>query len=267
MFFRHIAGLLALVLGVVGFAACAAGAYAVWQVQTRLERANDRAFAAVDRGLVEVEDRVPIVKERVRQSKITTDEVAATVRQWAANDAKDRLVTALQIETRAATLAGHLQAADARLDTSATAVSDIHRLLEFAKSLGGPVDPSVTDQVLEVIAALRGKLNEADRAVDEVRRFSSPDGGPVESRMERVLRVLARVVLTLTEIDSRLNEFATRLVEVREEARQVQERTSNFIVIGALACYALLAWIAAGQVALSWWGCTYFRRRTAMVDH
>jgi DNA repair exonuclease SbcCD ATPase subunit len=191
--------------------------------------------------------------------------LSAAVREWAANDAKDRVVAALQIEARTAALAGNLQAADARLDASAMAMGDIRRLLDLAQSLGGQVDPTSTDQVLELIAALRGQLNEAEQAVEEVRRFANPDGGTIEQRVAQIAKLLARVVLTLSEFEARLDEFATRLTEIRGEARQLQEQTSNYILLGAIVCYALLAWIAAGQAALCWWGVMRCRRRTAAI--
>ena len=76
MLFRRLVGILALTFGLVGVAACGAGAYGVWLVQSRLNRANDKVFDAADRGLSAVQDRIPIAQERVREAKITTDEVA-----------------------------------------------------------------------------------------------------------------------------------------------------------------------------------------------
>src|SRR5215210_484548 len=95
---RHVVGGVAVGFGLVGVVVCVAGAYAVWRVQARLDRANDLAFDAVDRGLTAVQERVPLVRERVRRSKVTTGEVTAAVRGWATSEARDRVVSALQIE-------------------------------------------------------------------------------------------------------------------------------------------------------------------------
>ena len=44
MLFRRFTSVLMIALGLIGLAACAAGAYAVWKVEARLQQANDRAF-------------------------------------------------------------------------------------------------------------------------------------------------------------------------------------------------------------------------------
>src|SRR5262245_21880213 len=114
MFFRRVVGLLALALGLVGVVACGAGAYGVWRVQSRLNRANDKVFDAVDRGLATVQERIPVAQERVRQAKLTTDDITAALRGWATKKAQERVVAKLEIDSRAAQLAGHLQAVDLR---------------------------------------------------------------------------------------------------------------------------------------------------------
>src|SRR4051794_2792988 len=122
--FRRVVGLLALVLGLVGVVACGAGAYGVWQVQSRLYQANDKVFDGVDRGLEGAQERIPVVRQRVNQAKITTDEVNSALRVWSTKQVQDRVVAKLEIDTRTEQLAGHLQAVDHRLDASTMAVRD-----------------------------------------------------------------------------------------------------------------------------------------------
>src|SRR5688500_1752324 len=171
MVLKRVVGILALGLGAVGVIACVGGVYAISRVQARLDRANDTAFDAVERGLTTVQDGVPVVQKRLRRSKATTEEVTAAVRELGTAEATDRVVEALRVESRAASLSGHLEAADLRLDNAATKVRDIRRLFEVAETLGAPVDPDAHDRALDLIAALRGKLGEAEGLVDEVRRF------------------------------------------------------------------------------------------------
>src|SRR5438105_794586 len=116
MFMNRVAGILAVVLGVLGVAGCAAGAYCVWLVASRLDRANDTVFEAIDRGLGAVQDRVPVVQQRVRDSKVTTAEITEAVRGWAGKKVQDRVVSELEIERRVEKLSGQLQAADLRLE-------------------------------------------------------------------------------------------------------------------------------------------------------
>ena len=124
-------------------------------------------------------------------------------------------------------------------------------MIELGQSLGARVDPTSMNELLELLAVLRGKVQEAEQAVEEVRQFATPDPGEaIEDRLARVAKVLARVLLTLSDIDRRLDRFAARLTEVRAEARQLKERTSRYILWGSVVGYGLLAWVAAGQVAL-----------------
>jgi hypothetical protein len=260
MIFRRAIGLVALVFGLVGVGACGAGAYGAWWMQSRLNRANDKVFDAVDRGLAAVQERIPVAKQRVQQAKLTTDEVSAALRVWAAKKAQERVVAKLEIDRRAEKLSGHLQAVDLRLDASTMAVRDVRRLLEVGQDLGASVDPTSTDDVLELLAALRNSLNEAEQTVAEVREFASPDRASPEEQLIRLAQLLVRVLATFVEVDSRLDQCSARLAELRVEAQQRKERTSSYILRGALVCYGLLAWMATAQAALCRWGWSLLRR-------
>ncbi len=268
MFFRRIAGLVALAMGLAGVVACGAGAYGVWRVQTRLDRANDKVFDGVDRGLSAAQNRIPVARERVRQAKITTDEVAEALRGWTTKQAQERVAAKLEIDSRAEKLAGHLHAVDLRLDASEMAVRDVRQLLELGQNLGADVDPASTDDVLELLAQVQGTLRETEQTVAEVRKFTDPNRESVEDRLARVVKLLARVVATFADIESRLDRCAARLAELRADAQRLHEKTSTRIWQGALGCYGLLAWMAAGQAALARWGwyrCFQGRTSTAPV--
>src|SRR5262245_55825497 len=148
MFIRRIVGLVALVLGLVGVVACGAGAYGVWRVQSRLEQTNDKVFDGVDRGLTTAQERIPVARERVKQAKITADELNEALPRWATKKTQERIVAELEINARAEKLAGHLHEVDLRLDASTMAVRDVRQLLELAQDLGAEVDPALTDSVL-----------------------------------------------------------------------------------------------------------------------
>src|SRR5262245_24245337 len=98
MLLMRLVGLLALALGLVGVTACAAGAYGVWKVQSRLNRANEKVFAAVDHGFAAAQERVPTVQERVKQAKITTDDLSDALRDWTKREARERVTAKLEID-------------------------------------------------------------------------------------------------------------------------------------------------------------------------
>jgi hypothetical protein len=93
MLFSRVVGTIALVLGLLGLAVCAAGGYAVWRAGARLQHANDRVFALVDQGLGAVEGRVHRIQERAEQSRITADDISMGLRNWADRRAVDRVAS------------------------------------------------------------------------------------------------------------------------------------------------------------------------------
>lgn len=213
-----------------------------------------------------VEDRVPAVQRRVKNAKITTGEITDAVQTWATKKVRDRVVLELDVESRVERLSGHLQTVDVRLEASTASVLEVRRVIELGQSLGSRVDPSSTDVLLELLALLRGEVREAEQAVDEVRNFATPaPGETIEGRLLRVAKVLARILVTLSNVDRRIDHFAAKLSEVRAEAWQLKERTSRYILLGSVVCYGILAWIAAGQVALGrcGWRCCRRGRSTA----
>jgi DNA repair ATPase RecN len=261
MLFRRVTAILMLALGLPGLASCVAGGYAVWKAEARLQRANDRAFALIDQGLGSVEDRVRRTKQRVEQSRITTNEITQGLREWATREAKDRLVVQLDIEARMEKLTDQLHDADLWLEASTDSVRDLQQALELSRSLGAEVDPASLEEALETLVGIRGRLQEAEQSVDEIRGFATAVGGESdENRVARVLKLLARVVVTMTEIAPRLDRLAARISGTRADAQEGKTRTSSYILWTAIGCTVTLAWIAAGQLALCVWGLNRWRR-------
>jgi hypothetical protein len=121
MLLKRVVWLLALAFGFLGVAACMVGVYAAWSLGSRLERINDRVFAMIDNGLASAQDRVRSVQDRVKESKVTSTEIAQKLRDWGTR-AKEGLVSRIEVESRAEKLTGLLQTADSWLETSAEAL-------------------------------------------------------------------------------------------------------------------------------------------------
>jgi hypothetical protein len=252
MLLKRVAAVVAFVLGCVGMVGCLAGAYGVWQVQSRLEDVNDRVFGAVDRRLAALQDRIPVVQTKVKDARLTMAEVTAAFQEWGAKQARERIVSQLQIESRTEKLSERLQTLDLMLDASHEAIHDVQQMLEVSQSLGVRVDPASLDAVLERLVSLRESLRQTERAVDGVRQFA--EGDPVQERLAKAAKLAARILLTLSEVEDRLDDLARRLAEVRTQAELANARTSRFILWGSAVCYCLLAWMGAGQATLCWWG-------------
>jgi hypothetical protein len=255
MLFKRVVALLALAAGLLGVVACMAGVYAAWLVGSRLNQINERVFVTLDRGLAATQDRVRGVQKRVRESKIRTSEIAQNLRDWSAGKAKERLVSAVEIERRVEKLAGHLQTADQWLETSTESIRGIQHVLELGALLGAPLDPGSLEKVVEELTSLQGKLQETERSINGVREFTvSRVGESEENRLSRVLRLLGNTELMAVAIDTRLEGTVARLSRMQVDAQQLKARTSSYILLTAIVGYLVLVWIAAGQTALALYG-------------
>jgi DNA repair ATPase RecN len=124
-----------------------------------------------------------------------------------------------------------------------------------SNSVGAQLDPASLEEVLESISSLRSTLQQSKRKVDEIREFTaSKEGEAEENRLSRLTELLGRILVTIGEMDTRLEELVKRLSKLQADARQLKATTSSYILGTTIACYVLLAWIAAGQAALTLWG-------------
>jgi hypothetical protein len=247
--------LLALTAGFLGVVACLAGIYAVWLVESRLDQANERVFVTLDRGLASAQDRVRGVQKRLRESKIRTSEIAKNIRDWSRNEAKDRLLSAVEIERRAENLAGYLQTAEQWLETATESIRAIQNFLELGATVGAPVDAISLEDVLEEVTSIQGKLQETEQWINGVREFTVNRADESDdNRLVRILKLLGSTELTAGVIDTRLEKSVTRLSQIQADAQQWKAKTGRYIMLTALGGYLLLAWIAAGQATLCWCG-------------
>jgi hypothetical protein len=255
MLLKRIGALLALAFGFLGVIACMGGIYAVWVLASRLEQANDKVFATVDKGLASAQEWARRVQKRVQESRITTAEIDQKFRDWSVKKGRDRLVSQLEIESRAEKLAGHLQTADSWLETAAESIRGAEHVLEVGNSLGASVDPASLEDMLAKLEEIRSRLQQTERSVDRIREFAAGKEDESEaSRLARITKLLGRTLLTITEIDTRLEDSIARLAELRTDAQHTQARTGHYILLATIACCLLLAWIAAGQAALCVFG-------------
>ena len=251
MLFKRAAALLALLFGSLGVVVCAAGIYGVWLFGARLHQANENVFATVDKGLASAEERIAAARNRAKESRITSGEIGDKLRNWSATETKERLASRLEIEARAEKLAGQLETVDLWLETSTESIRGVQRALELAHLAGAQVEPESLNDVLEKVVSLRKTLQQTARTVDVIREFTADKrGGPDENRLLRVTKVVARLLVTIGDLDTRLDEFLARLSKLRTDAQELKAKTSSYILLATIGCYFILGWIGSGQAAL-----------------
>jgi hypothetical protein len=264
MQFKRLVALLALAAGSVGILVCIVGAFAAWSLGARLERTNAAFFATIDKGLVAAQDRAHSLQERVEESKITSAEIDQRFRDWDTRKTKEALVSRVDIEGRAEKLSSHLETAESWLEKVADSIQSVQQIMELGNTIGATVDPATVQEVLTNILSVRNTLQETERKVAEIRKFAINQANESEeARVSRVTKLTGRVLLTIGEIDTRLEDSVIRLAELQTRARQSKTQISAYILVTTVACFLLLVWIAAGQAALCQWGWSNRKRPKA----
>jgi hypothetical protein len=264
MQFKRVIAFLALVLGFLGVVACVAGIYVAWSLGSRIEQANEKVFATLDKGLDAAQDRLRGVQKRVGESKVTAMEIQQYLRDWSKRRAGERLVSHLEIDSRADKLAGRLQTADVWLETSTESIRGIQQVMELGNSLGADMEPASVEEIVAKLASLRSALQQTQRTVEEIREATAArESDSEDTRVSRVTKLVGRTLLALSDIDTRLENSVARLSDMRANARESKARMSNYILLTTIGCSLLLAWVALGQAALCLCGWRQARKRTS----
>ena len=262
---KPLLSLLALSLGFLGVVVCGAGIAAVWSAGSRLSRANENVFDGIDESLVVVRNRVLGARRRVQESKITTEDVEQSLRNWTRRETSKRLESRLTVGKNAEQLALAFQQADQWLELSGVSIQSVQRALELGSSIGAPVDATLVDPMLEKLASLRGQLKRATETADGIRERAAEiaEGESVEERIDQAVQLALRLVATLGELDSHLRESAEILTETQAKAQHLKSKTHLCIVTAQIGAVLLIAWMAAGQACMGLLG---WKKRQTHVE-
>jgi hypothetical protein len=260
--FNRLIPLFALLLGVLGVVVCAAAIVVVWSTVSRLSRTNERVFDRIDVSLAAVRDRILGAQKRVQESKITTEDIGNSVRNWTQEKTSERIASRLEVEKKAAQLATDLRQADLWLETSEASILGVQQVFETASSLGAPVDEGVADTLLEKLGLLRGRLKQSTETADAIRENMAKmaAGETPDERISQVAQLALRIVATLGDIDTRLGNFAERLADTQTKGQNVKNKTHFYIVAAEISAVLFTAWMAAGQVFMCRHGWTNWLR-------
>jgi cobalamin biosynthesis Mg chelatase CobN len=243
---------LTFVLGILGVVVCVAGLAGVWSLGSRLTQTSDKVFERIDETLAAVQDRFAGVQERVRESKITAEDIDQSLKNWTKKETRQRLASRLEVEKKAEQLVLGLRQADRWLEISGVSIQGIQQGLQLGSSLGAPVDVTLVDPWLERLGSLRSQLERSTETVSGIRDHAAEitAGDSREERVRQAIQLTLRVAVTLGEIDSRLGETADRLAEMQSRAQQQQSKTHRRIMTAIIGALLLITWMGAGQVSL-----------------
>jgi flagellin-like hook-associated protein FlgL len=251
---KRILSVLVLSLGLLGFAGCVALGVGGLFGSAWLSRTTKNVFEKVDGVFVIIRDKVDETHARVDDARITAEGMEQSLKQWARDEARERLGSRLDVEEKADRAAQALAEADKWLELSAAATEMLQQVFALGASAGAAMDTRPADRLLEEIGSLRGQLDRAGETVEKIRSRAAGDEKMPRGRIEQAVQLALRLVATLGSIDERLAKLETRLSEIQEEVRGWEAATLRWIFFVTAAFLLLTAWMAAGQCALFLYG-------------
>jgi hypothetical protein len=241
-------------LGLVGCIVSVAAMIGLWTTSARLRSVTDTLFANVDGSFVIIHERAQRTQDRVEASVITTDGIATSLKEWTKREAGQRLVAQLDLAEKSDRLRFAMQQADDWLELSASSAESVQQALSMVSELGAQIDTARIDAVIKGITSLRNQLAEATEFVDNLQKRTAAMSAdePREERIEQAVQLTVRVIATLSSIDSRIEDFKTRLLETQKNLQALKIKTIKWIWVVTTAVASLIIWMGTGQVALSY---------------
>jgi flagellin-like hook-associated protein FlgL len=249
---QRIFWLFAILFGSVGCVVCVAAIVSGYRVSHRLGQATESVFQKIDASLVSVGKRMARTQQRVNSSKISSEEIVDALKDWTRREAGDRLAIRLETAEKTERIGATLQQADDWLEISQSSVNLVQHALSIGRQSGAPVETPSVDALLEEIESLRQQLTEATELVARIhqRTTDSQDEKTPGERIEQAVQLTLRVVATLGSLDARLETFEKRLSQARDNLQGVESKTHRRLRVVTVCVILLLAWMAAGQMAL-----------------
>ena len=241
----------ALVLGCLGVLVCLAGMVQAWRISSQLRQTTDRIFEKLDGAVVIARDRTVQMQENVETSKVTAEEIATKIKDWAKRKVEWQVALQLDIENKAERLASVLQQADHYLAVSESSVELVRQTLSWLNSVGASADSTAIDQLAEKLSSLRDRLGEATKMVTGIHdRTAEKEEKPLGNRLEQVVPLAVSAAATLGKIDSRLEKLVNRLSQTQENLRDLKAGNIRHIWLMTIVGMLLILWMAVGQIAL-----------------
>jgi hypothetical protein len=239
----------------LGTLLCVTGGLGVWYVQSRIDRARERAIERVDQAFANIDSRLIKSQELVAKSKITVAEVQQRLQDWTKQEAGDRLAERFDVESRLEHLAARLRQAEVMLDLSHETVEHVRQALEVGDELGLDLNADSVEPLLDRIAEIKDDLSRATATAASLGEQISgdPNDKSIGPRLEQAATIAARLLATFGKVDSRLTSFQGRLTDAQNSIRELSEKIHRRVVAAAFIATLFMLWMAAGQLCLWRW--------------
>jgi uncharacterized membrane protein len=239
-------------LGSLGIVICIAALAWLWIANARVGRLAENLFDKLDRSLLVVRQRIAQTHDRVKEAKLATDDIEASLREWTRREAGQRVAIELHAGENTQRLVSSLQQTDHWLDVSETTLGLVNEMLSIDGSTNAPAVTTMIVQLLEEIGHLRGQITEVSESAHRIqeRVVKMSEEKSAEERTQQVVQITVRVVATLGSIDSRLEKTTDRLSIAQSRLQELKTRAQRRIHAVAIGITLVILLMAAGQVTL-----------------
>jgi hypothetical protein len=112
---------------------------------------------------------------------------------------------------------------------------------------------------LEKLGELRRQLKQSTEAIDSIRETMAKAamGEPLDEKIAQLAQFAVRLVATLSQIDTRLQQFVDRLSDTQTRGQNLKSKTYFYIITAGICAVLFVAWMAAGQIFMCRYGWTY----------
>jgi hypothetical protein len=246
---------LLLCLGALGMGLSVAAGLGVWYFESRINHAREQVYRRVDEAFIAIRGRLEEVESLAARSKITLEEVEERLRERTRDAATQRVATKFDVEGKVEQLAVSLQKTEEMLALSQETVAHVRQLLEVGDELGFGWNASSVDPLLARLAELKADLTRAGDTAESLRQRLDEDSGEKTpaGRLEQAATIVARLVVTLGQLDRRLATLEGSLTDLQRSMRdRSAQGHARLIAVAAVATLFML-WMGAGQFCLWRW--------------
>src|SRR6476646_6970 len=150
-----------LLLGVVGLVLCIAVLVIVWITNQRIKQLNENVFGKLDMSLLNVQQRVVQIQDRVAAAKITAGDVEQALRDWTKREMGQRVAVQVNALDKIERLSSALQQADHWLDVSQTSIEGVQQVLSIDPAAEARPVMTTIDELMNELAGFRSQMDEA----------------------------------------------------------------------------------------------------------
>ncbi len=263
---KRLVGLLAMLLGVVGVAACLAGLVGTWVVRARLDTTIAGIVERVDGVLSTLEERTGQANRRIGDTRDSArrlnERVQQRVAQWRdvpADEAPDLDEIERQLYSRIQLGRDWIGFVQSGVDLAEQFVEMLNSTSIFVQQ------ESKTPR--DVVAAVRGgrqEIQEAFELVEEVRTHLEGirDHQDLDANARQIESLSSRIDSSLKNVHQFGKDLEAAIAQMGTDVANLGNRIRRQILIFAVIANLILVWLAVAQVSLAIHGWRLLRSRS-----